>query len=71
MHLLCKNHIMISLPSLSCIPLHLEHHTPSLICAYASYRLTQEQGRARGAGGDPGAGTSGGTRARRRAARVP
>jgi len=41
------------------------------MCTYASYRLVGEQGRTRGAGGDPGAGTSGRTRAGRRAAGVP
>jgi hypothetical protein len=37
----------------TCILLHLEHPAPPLICVYASYRLAGEQGRARGAGGDP------------------
>jgi len=37
----------------------------------ASYRLAGERGGTQGAGGDPGAGTSRRTRARRRAARVP
>jgi len=60
MHLLRKNHIMISLPSLA-------YNCTLLICAYASYRLVEERGRARGAGGDPGAGTSRGTQAGRRA----
>jgi len=36
-----------------------------------SYRLAEERGGTRGAGGDPGPGTSGRTGARRRATRVP
>jgi len=38
---------------------------------HAPYRLAGERGGTRGAGGDPGAGTSGSTGTRRRAARVP
>jgi len=38
---------------------------------HAPYRLAKERGGIRGAGGDPGAGTSGRAGARRRAAQVP
>ena len=42
-----------------------------LMSTHASYRLAGERGGTQGAGGDPGAGTSGRTRAGRRAAGVP
>ena len=51
-----------------------KHCTPSrtpLMSIHAPYRLAGERGGTRGAGGEPGAGTSGRTRARRRGAGVP
>ena len=62
----CHDH-----PALTCIALHLGHTALPLICTYESCRLVGERGRTRGAGGDPNAGTSRRTRARRRAAGVP
>ena len=62
----CHDH-----PTLSCIALHLGHPALPLLCTYESYKLAGERGRTRGAGGDPGAGTSRRTKAGRRAAGVP
>ena len=60
---LCHDH-----PTLTCIALHIGYPGLPLICTYASYRLAGERGRTRRTGGDPGAGTSRRTRAKRRTA---
>jgi hypothetical protein len=55
----------------TCISIAPRASRTPLMSTHASYRLAGERGGTRGAGGDPGAGTSGRTRARRRAAGVP
>jgi len=62
----CHSHL---LPT--CISIAPRASRTPLISTHASYRLAGERGGPRGAGRDPGAGTSGRTGARRRAAGVP
>jgi len=62
----CHDHLVLTFisiaPRASCTP---------LISTHASYMLVGERGGTRGAGGDPGAGTSARTRAGRRPTGVP
>jgi len=62
----CHGHLVPT-----CIRIAPQASRTPLMSAHASYRLAGERGGTRGAGGDLGAGISGRTRARRRAAGVP
>ena len=64
-HAPCYGHLVFTCTSIA----PQASRTP-LMSTHASYRLTGECGGTRGAGGDPGAGTSGRTRAGRRVAVV-
>jgi len=61
----CHDHLV-----LTCIRIAPRASRTPLISIHASYRLVGERGGTRGVRGDPGAGTSGRTRAGRRAAGV-
>ena len=61
----CHGHLVTT-----CISTAPRASLTPLMSTHASYRLAGERGGTRGAGGDPGARTSGSTRARR-AAGVP
>ena len=61
----CYDHLVFTCTSIA----PQASRTP-LMSTHASYRLAEERGRTRGAGGDPGAETFGRARAGRRAAGV-
>jgi len=62
----CHGHLVTT-----CISIAPRAFLTPLMSTHASYKLAGERGGTRGAGRDPEAGTSGRTRARRRAAGVP